>query len=272
MTTIHNPFDRFEITHLSASSLNLFISNQPLWILRYIHKFSAPKNAAMLRGDTVDKFIGKALQFTESEEGGWEKTDQSISDEDILKRADSYFEAALKLGTDEEIPDDAVKVNNEMGNVPRYLKVGLPFYRSLGSPVSYQKRIELDLDCKVPIIGFCDLEYVECVRDIKTSARSPSELTPQVSRQLAIYATALGVSHAVADYLVVTKTKEAVVTLPCDDVNMRIDEVWRAAHACEYLLKNNDLESLIAQTYPDFSDWRWDAASIEEAKKLWSIK
>lgn len=262
-----NHFDQFQMEHLSASSLNLFVSNLPLFIVRYLHKFKAPTNAAMLRGTTVDKFIGKALQFAEAEDGGWEKTEEQISDEVLLERADNYFTAAI-----DDLDDTPEKVNAELNNVNKYLKVGLPFYKALGSPQSYQKRVELDIDLPIPIIGFSDLEYTESVRDIKTSARAPSELTPQVSRQLAIYAVAMGKSHAWADYLVVTKTKELVISLACDDINMRFDEVYRAAHALNHLLLNNDLDSLIAQTYPDFSDWRWDKQSAEEARKLWRIK
>ena len=110
------------------------------------------------------------------------------------------------------------------------------------------------------------------MRDIKTSARKPSELADTVQRQLAIYATALEKPRAVADYIVVTKTKQEVFTLEVEDINMRLDEVYNISLAIMNLLHNNDIKSLVDQCYPDFSDWRWDAGSIAEAKKLWSIK
>ena len=265
--TTDNAFSRFEIRHLSASNLNLFISNLPLWIVTYLAKFETPKNAAMLRGDTIDLFIGKMLQFQKSAEGGWEKTGAKISDEEIEKDADKFFNSALK-----NVDDEPEKISNEKASVNKYLKAAMPFYKQLGAPTGYQTKIDLDIGLPVNLIGYADLTYEGSVRDMKTSARALKELPPPVQRQLSIYATALDVPLAVADYIVATKTRSEVITLECDDITKRFDEVYRAAAAMQNLLHNNDINSLIAQCYPDFQDWRWNKSTIEKAKSLWSIK
>ena len=50
----NNPFDTFEIEHLSNSSISLFISNTPKWVLNYLYKIKGKTNAAMLRGPDRD--------------------------------------------------------------------------------------------------------------------------------------------------------------------------------------------------------------------------
>ena len=138
--------------------------------------------------------------------------------------------------------------------------------------MSYQKKVELEFDdLPIPVIGYVDLEYEDCIRDIKTTARKPSELLPPVQRQIAIYATCLEKDRAYADYLYVTKTKSEVITFEVDDIDMRLNEVYRVASAMMNLLQNNDIHSLVDPFYPN-PDWMWSQSDIEFAKDLWRIK
>jgi len=247
----NNPFDQFDIEHLSASSINLFMQDIPLFIVRYLAKHKAPTNPAMLRGTVIDHCIGN---------------NTSIED------AKSEYMALLNYNKKQGVVFDEEKAESEYNNIEKYLDVGLPFYKDLGKPVSYQEKIILQFeDLPIDIIGYVDLEYKDCIRDIKTTAKTP-KLTPQVSRQLAIYSTALD-KPAFADYLYVAKTKQEVVTFEVEDVDARINEVYRVALAMMNLLQNNDINSLVEQYYPNFeSNWLWDQTSIEVAKELWRIK
>ena len=248
----NNPFDQFDIEHLSASSINLFIQDIPLFIVRYLAKHKSPTNPAMLRGTVIDHAIGEKHS---------------------VKTAQKEFMSLMNYHKKEGVTFDEVKAETEYKNIEKYLEVGLPFYKNLGEPVSYQKKVELDFDdLPIPVIGYVDLEYKDCIRDIKTSARKPSELLPPVQRQLAIYATALEKDRAYADYLYVTKTKAEVITLEVDDIDMRLNEVYRVASAMMNLLQNNDINSLVDQFYPDFSNWMWSDSDIAVAKELWRIK
>ena len=248
----NNPFDQFDIEHLSASSINLFIQDIPLFIVRYLAKHKSPTNAAMLRGTVIDHAIGEKHS---------------------VKTAQKEFMSLMNYHKKEGVTFDEVKAETEYKNIEKYLEVGLPFYKNLGEPVSYQKKVELEFDdLPIPVIGYVDLEYEDCIRDIKTSARKPAELLPPVQRQLAIYATALEKDRAYADYLYVTKTKAEVITLECDDIDMRLNEVYRVALAMMNLLQNNDINSLVDQFYPDFSNWMWSDSDRAVAKELWRIK
>ena len=115
------------------------------------------------------------------------------------------------------------------------------------------------------------MEYSDCIRDIKTTAKRPSTLLEPVQRQIALYAKCLDVDRAYADYLYVTKTKAEVISFEVDDIDMRINEVYRVASAMMNLLQNNDINSLVNQFYPN-PDWMWSLSDIEFAKELWRIK
>ena len=251
----NNPFDQFDIEHLSASSINLFMQDIPLFIVRYLAKHKAPTNPAMLRGTVIDHAIGNMEKYTNTS----------------IEQAQDEFKALMNYEKKQGNVFDEEKAETEYNNIEKYLDVGLPFYKDLGKPVSYQEKVILQFeDLPIDIIGYIDLEYKDCIRDIKTTAKTP-KLTPQVSRQLAIYSTALD-KPAFADYLYVAKTKQEVVTFEVEDVDARINEVYRVALAMMNLLQNNDINSLVEQFYPDMTSFMWDQSSIEVAKELWRIK
>ena len=161
----------------------------------------------------------------------------------------------------------------EYNNIQKYLEVGIPFYKELGEPVSYQKKVELQFDdLPIPVIGYVDMEYSDCIRDIKTTAKRPSALLPPVQRQIAIYATALEKDRAYADYLYITKTKSEVISFEVDDISMRLNEVYRVASAMMNLLQDNDIYSLCDIVYPDLSNWMWSDSDKQVAKELWRIE
>ena len=246
----NNPFDQFDIEHLSASSINLFIQDICLFIVRYLFKHKSPTYPAMLRGIVIDHALGNKTSVAE---------------------AQKEFMALMNYEKKQGNVFDQEKAEIEYNNIEKYLDVGIPFYKDLGKPVSYQEKIILQFeDLPIDIIGYVDLEYKDCIRDIKTTAKTP-KLTPQVSRQLAIYSTALD-KPAFADYLYVAKTKQEVVTFEVEDVDARINEVYRVALAMMNLLQNNDINSLVEQFYPDMTSFMWDQSSIEVAKELWRIK
>jgi hypothetical protein len=247
----NNPFDQFDIEHLSASSVNLFIQDIPLFIVRYLAKNKSPTNPAMLRGTVIDHAIGNKTSVAE---------------------AQKEFMALMNYEKKQGNVFDQEKAETEYNNIKKYLEVGIPFYKKFGEPVSYQKKVELQYeDLPIPIIGYVDMEYSDCIRDIKTTAKRPSALLPPVQRQIALYGSALE-KHAYADYLYVTKTKAEVITFEVDDINMRLNEVYRVASAMMNLLQNNDINSLVDQFYPDFSNWMWSDSDRAVAKELWRIK
>ena len=199
--------------------------------------------------------------------------DHCIGNKTSVEEAQKEFKKIMNYEKKQGNVFDKDKADSEYNNIEKYLEIGLPFYQDLGEPVSYQKKVELEFDdLPIPVIGYVDMEYEDCIRDIKTTAKRPSALLPPVQRQIAIYATALEKNRAYADYLYVTKTKAEVITLEVDDIDMRLNEVYRVASAMMNLLQNNDINSLVDQFYPDFSNWMWSDSDRAVAKELWRIK
>ena len=257
----NNPFDTFEIDHLSNSSISLFISNTPKWVLNYLYKIKGKTNAAMLRGTVTDHEIGRQAK-------------EPLPLAESIQRAILEYDTTVKqLKKEDAFDTDLEKEIREKQNLGRYLEVAIPHFQNLGKPESYQKKIELQLEeISIPIVGYCDLTFEGIVRDIKTTGRLPSEIPDSVNRQLSIYSTALDGYVPLVDYVYVTSRKAEVVTMQVNDVDKWMSQVKGAAIAMQNLLALGDLHEITSVMYPDFSDWMWSDFEIAEAKKIWSIK
>ena len=192
--------------------------------------------------------------------------DQNISSG--LQKFDIEFQMALDLN----IEYDGIKLTKERADVETYVKIAVPYFRKMGKPIATQKRIELNFEeIPVPIIGYLDLQYEGQVRDIKTVARLPANMMSSVRRQLAIYAAAEQ-CDAFVDYVHVTKTTQQVKSVPVENIDGTINEVRRACNSmmnvCAY---SNDINEVAQLFFPNFDDWKWSAAEIGAAKKIWRI-
>ena len=56
-----NIFETHNIEHLSPSSINLFITDPCMWIIRYLFGYKDNGNPAMWRGSCVDEAVGKMV-------------------------------------------------------------------------------------------------------------------------------------------------------------------------------------------------------------------
>ena len=259
----NNPFDTFGIEHLSNSSISLFISNPAKWVLNYLHKIKSLMNAAMLRGTVTDHEIGR--QATEP-----------LPMAESIQRAILEFDTTVKqLKKEKAFEIDDAKELKEKQNLAKYLELAIPHYKNLGK-ANHQQKIELQLEeIPVPIIGFCDFTFPELgiVRDLKTTAKKPSEIPDSVNRQLSIYSTALEYVPLV-DYVVVNQSRQEVITMEVHDVDKWMSQVKGAAIAMQNLLALGDLHEITSMMYPDLSDWMWSDYEIKQIieRKIWSIK
>ena len=257
---ITNPFEQHGIEYLSATQINEFITNPARWILwqtGFRDVFGSP---AMWRGICVDNAIEKSL----------EETDMPI--DELINYALQKFDIEFQMALDLNIAYDGIKLNKERADVETYVKIAVPYFRKMGKPIATQKRIELNFEeLPIPIIGYLDLQYEGQVRDIKTVARLPANMMSSVRRQLAIYAAAEQ-CDAFVDYVHVTKTTQQVKSVPVENIDSTINEVRRACinmmNVCAY---SNDINEVAQLFFPNFDDWKWSAAEIGAAKKIWRI-
>ena len=259
----NNPFDTFGIEHLSNSSISLFISNTPKWVLNYLYKIRSHTNPAMLRGTVVDHEIGRQ-----------EKEPLPISES--IQRAVLEFDTTVKqLKKEKAFEIDDAKELKEKQNLAKYLELAIPHYKNLGK-ANHQQKIEYQPEwCPVKIIGYCDFTYPEgIVRDLKTTAKKPSEIPDSVNRQLSIYSTALDGYVPLVDYVIVNQSRQDVITMEVNDVDKWMSQVQGAVIAMQNLLSLGDLNEITSMMYPDFSDWMWSDYEKEQIieRKIWSIK
>ena len=260
----NNPFDTFGIDHLSNSSISLFISNTPKWVLNYLHKIKSHTNPAMLRGTVVDHEIGRQ-----------EKEPLPIA-ESIQRAVLEFDTTAKQLKKEKAFEIDDAKELKEKQNLAKYLELAIPHYKNLGK-ANHQQKIEYQPEWSpVPIIGYCDFTYPELgiVRDLKTTAKKPSEIPDSVNRQLSIYSTALDGYVPLVDYVLVNQSRQEVITMEVNDVDKWMSQVKGAVIAMQNLLSLGDLNEITSMMYPDLSDWMWSDYEKEQIieQKIWSIK
>ena len=259
----NNPFDTFEIDHLSAFSINLFIQSPAMWYINYLKGIRGDTNAAMIRGQVT-------------EEAGEEAIKNNTPVYKSIETATKEYKDRIKTLKKEKLLNaDEVKEKKELENLPQFVTHAVAHYNRLGK-AEYQEKIEYHPDWSpVPIIGYCDMVFHEegIVRDLKTTAKKPSEITDSINRQLSIYSTALDGYVPLVDYIVVNQSRQEVITMEVNDVDKWISQVKGAVLAIQSLLSLGDLNEIASVIYPDLSLWIFnDEKQIAEAKKIWSIK
>ncbi len=257
---MNNPFERHNVGHLSASSINEYITNPQRWLLHvsgYRDNIGIP---AMWRGTAVDKAITKAIE------------EPNISDAQIIRWAENCYDDLFDATLEEKIFVDDIKAQNEKSALTKYLTPAIPHFRSLGEPIDSQKKIKLELDdIDVPIIGYLDLLYEDCVRDIKTVSRLPSSMLDTVSRQLSIYGVAEN-KKPIVDYVHATKTQSQVVVREVQHIDYHISVVKKAAYNMGKILSiSNDIAEIANLLIPDLDDWKWSNGERQAARQLWRI-
>jgi len=252
----NNPFETHDITHLSASSINTYIQDPCMFIMRYLYNHKGASNPAMWRGTVVDEGIGEALTSNKSNK---KIIANSIARYDGLY---NYHKQNTNINLD--------KLSKERELIPRYLDIAIPYYQEMGEPVSYQKEVNLFLDdIPVPILGYIDVQYEGLVRDIKTVSRLPSVIPDTVNRQLSIYAVAED-CDAMVDYVYVTTKKAEMISMQVKNIDEHIKTVRSVANAIMNLLSySNDKNQIAKLFYPNFDSWLWGEDEIKLAKTIW---
>lgn len=244
-----NPFERFGIKHLSASSLNAFMQDMGFWAANYIAKVKTPPSLAMINGIVAETGV----------EHGLLNFDAPLDDcvQASLQDFDKRVEASTVLRTD---PDkekrraalaDLVKLI-----VPEVRKYGAPTFADGGR----QHKISIDLEgVPVPIIGYLDFEWPNhgIVMDLKTTARMPSAISKPHARQGAIYQHARGN----ADMRFLYATPKKIATYRLEDGAKHLNTIHQVAlRLGRFLGAFEDKESLLAAVVTDPENFKWNGA------------
>jgi hypothetical protein len=243
---VSNPFSRFGIKHLSATSMLQFRSDPALGIVYLVLGIRETGSPAMHRGTAVDEAIGALLTHT---------IEPNL---DQLKRAaaNSY----RKLIKDDPENYNARYVEQELRVLRRCLDVCFPLMTAWERPTAYQQQIFLQIDgIEVPVRGFIDLLYPNEVRELKSTIKPKRGIVEDHAFQVSTYAMAIQQEtgewpEACVDYI----TPDSLQSYALDNVEAEAQGVIETAKNIRNLLAAAENESdLQKSVQPDFNRWIW---------------
>ncbi len=192
-----NGFEKFEVSHLSASSINLYKNAPDVWVSQKLAKKKFPGSPAMTRGIAVEDAVVAALATG--------KTLEEAIDVGHARFDKTYPIADEKTTKEREMIAPSIKLS-----IDALQEYGKPEFDENAGAFGQEKvslTTQLSDNSLIEVIGYLDLVYPEqgLTVDLKTTGRMPSVMSPEHQLQRAIYAHAKG-NHAVK-FLYVTPKK-----------------------------------------------------------------
>ena len=254
-----DPFARFGVSHLSATSMLQFRADPALGVLYLIYKIREAGSPAMHRGSALDHTIGQMLE-----------ADTALDQEGARAIAAAHYDDLIEK-TDEKYRPSDIKREREV--VGRCLDECYPIVSDWDTPLAYQHPIRLSLQgIEIPVIGFIDLRYPDVVRELKSSARPRAGIVDDHAFQVATYAMAIRQEsgawpQAFVDYL----TPSGMKSYQLKNGKRWVQEVVDTAASIRALLERaEDKDALCELITPDYSNWLWRYRpnSLATAKEL----
>lgn len=251
-----NAFERHNIHHLSASHLNLFVSQPAMWAASYLMKKRTGVGPAAHRGTSIECGVEAGL------------FDPQMPVEAAQKMALAKFHSLTRFSGDH-------RVEKERETIAPSVAVALAELRQYGIPDKpedgRQHKIEVTLPgVPIPTIGYLDFKWSKhgIIGDLKSTARIPSEISDAHNGQGSIY-TLSSNGNMQTRMMYVSKSK--IVVYPVENVAMHIARLTRTAKAIEaFLSLSDDSEALTRCFEPDMSSFYWgDASAQSVAREIW---
>jgi len=252
----NNPFIRFGIKHLSATSMLQFRNDPALGIIYAVLGVREPASPPMYRGTVLDEIIGLLL------------TQNAEPDIAALKaKAEKKFRS---LVTNDQQHHNPRYVEQERNVLIRCIDSCLPLMKFWEKPLAYQYSIELEIaDIGVPIKGFIDLLYPGEVRELKSTVRPKPEILKDHAFQISTYAMAIQQEtgewpEACVDYI----TPDHMQSYVLDDIEKAAEKVLQTAlNIRDFLSPFETQADLRKAIQPNFrhSIWKYRPKSKQAA-------
>lgn len=244
MTT---PFERFNMKHLSPSSLNMYAVNPCLWVGKYLFGWKDDMGPAAFRGTAIEAGLDHWLY-------------QRHPDNALTVALNQFARLTEGEASDEH--------EAERANIEPMLQQAIAALKEYPVPVARQIKAEHWVDgVEVPIIGYIDYLFDDHGLDLKTTKACPSSIKADHGRQVALYSKA---KERPFSLLYVTAKKSAIYPLSQEDADMHLRDLERQARAVRHLLAKSETPRDAANYFaPDFSDFRWSEKTIESANQLY---
>lgn len=241
-------FDRFGISKLSPTSLNLWRSSPGLWALRYLGKFFDQAGPGAWRGTAVEK----GLQSWFIKQNG---------DEAYARALEAFEKEAQGLADDE--------TDTERNNIAPMLDMAIKATGHLPAPYfGAQARVEYVFqDVDVPVIGFIDFILEDgSIFDLKTTKACPSEPKADHARQVALY---MAGRNCPGSLLYVTAKKSAHYPISEELKESALESMRRDALSLQAFLNGQkDPISAIRSLPMNDDDFRWSEAATAKLQEI----
>lgn len=243
MTEISNGFDRHNIDHLSASSINLYSNAPDVWVVSYLFGKRTPMGPAPWRGICVEDAVVQILM--------------GDSEAAAIDKALAKFDQRFVIGGE--------KTTAERRRIEPMTQMAVAELAHLGQPefAEDDEQMKISITAKgdgwsIPVIGFLDLVYPQhgLVIDLKTTGRIPNKMSAEHQLQRAIYAKAKG--NMAIKFLYVSEKKTNMLEDGDADELLGLAKVQIAR--MEAFLRHCDKETALAIVPVQPSSFYWQGA------------
>ena len=249
-----NTFKKHGVEYLSASTINLWIAQPALCLLKIAGIRDGEAGPAAWRGNAIDR-VASAIASKATRKKA-----------DLRKIASDTFNKSKNRALDNHDPQ---KIEKENAMVDPMIDQCINFYSNLkGVFKEEQGKVNVKIgECPVPWIGYFDLLYEDKVRDVKSVGRTTNAVTSGAARQASIYALGTGREPWI-DYV----SKTTVNAFKVENVNQRLLEVERAAFTLERTLSfSDDIFECCRCVFPDMDSFYWGETTKLAAMDIWGI-
>jgi hypothetical protein len=196
-----NSFERHGISHLSASSLNLWRGSPGIWALRYIAKIKDGGNAAMWRGSAVENGLASLLHGQQ------------------LTTAITAAYQSFDLNAKDALDDDTAAERELIA--PMVTECAK--WKAPSSLNASQLKIEYFFDpVPIPVIGYVDFCFDGIDIDCKSTKACPSSPRSDHIRQVSIYRAARNRNGGL---LYVTGKRHQYFEIDDESMNIALEEL-----------------------------------------------
>jgi len=255
MTNNVSGFDLYNIQHTSASSVNTWQNAPDVWVAEKIFGHKVTVGAAAHRGNAVEAALVNILAH-------------GVDKEQAVKDAISIYNTKTVMLGDKNTEQERDAISGCVDEGMKELApLGKPYFAEDGT----QHKIELVCagdGWKLPVIGYLDLVYPDkgLIVDLKTTLRAPSKMSPEHTRQAAIYRRAAG--NSAVKFLYLTPNK--AIWHECRDMAGTLAEGKGILNRQEYLLRKSGGEreelARLVHFNPNTFYWNGTGAGAIQAK------
>jgi len=240
-----NGFEKHNIEHLSASSINLYSNAPDVWVASYLYRKRTPMGPAPWRGICVEDAVVQILM--------------GDSEAAAIDKALAKFDQRFMIGDE--------KTTAERRRIEPMAQMAVAELAHFGKPEfpedeeHPQEKISITAKgdgWEIPVIGFLDLVYPQhgVVIDLKTTGRIPNKMSAEHQLQRAIYQKAKG--NMAVKFLYVSDKKANM--LEDGDPDELLAQAKVQIGRMEAFLRHCDKETALAIVPVQPSSFYWQGA------------